>query len=174
MELFTKRLLIREMAADDWQAVRWIVEDFIHSDVAVYDCAPPVDELPLRQWIAEMDQMLFAVLPRDTGEVIGYICFHGDSENYDMGYCFHSGSHGNGYALEGCGALLRHMTETRGIGRFSAGTALENRSSVRLLERLGFALDGTETLSLHKDGNGKDISFTGGNFSYTPHPGKTD
>lgn len=33
-----------------------------------------------------------------------------------------------------------------------------------LKKRLGFELQGTEKLSFHKDENGNDLFFTGGNF----------
>lgn len=170
MELLTPRLLIREITRNDWRALQRIAVDFVRSEAAAYDRLPPTEDAPLRRWAAELEttRLFFAVLLQSTGEIVGYICFRADGGTYDLGYCFHSGCHGNGYALEGCGALLRHMAEKRGIRRFSAGTALENRPSVRLLERLGFALAGTETVSFHKDQEGNDICFTGGNFLYTP------
>ena len=48
--------------------------------------------------------------------------------------------------------------------RITAGTALKNISSVKLLKSLGFIQVGTEKVSFHKDENGKDIVFDGGIF----------
>lgn len=56
------------------------------------------------------------------------------------------------------------MAKDRNVTAFTAGTALKNTPSCKLLGKLGFALVGTETLSFHKDENGKDITFEGGNF----------
>ena len=48
--------------------------------------------------------------------------------------------------------------------RITAGTAIKNISSVKLLKSLGFTQIGTEKVSFHKDENGKDIVFDGGIF----------
>ena len=52
----------------------------------------------------------------------------------------------------------------KGISRVTAGTAIKNVPSVRLLEALGFHLIGTETVSFYQDENGNDIEFEGGLF----------
>lgn len=45
-----------------------------------------------------------------------------------------------------------------------AGTAKNNLPSVGLLNSVGFQLVGTERISFHKDSEGNDIYFEGGNF----------
>ena len=50
------------------------------------------------------------------------------------------------------------------IVTFTAGTALDNAPSRRLLESLGFVLQGTRQLSFHQDASGRAISFVGGVF----------
>ena len=51
-----------------------------------------------------------------------------------------------------------------GITRLTAGTALNNISSVALLKALGFELIETEKVSFYKDAEGNDIVFDGGVF----------
>lgn len=49
--------------------------------------------------------------------------------------------------------------------RYSAGTALNNLPSVRLLKSLGFEKVSEEQVSFYKDESGEDIYFTGGIFA---------
>ena len=51
-----------------------------------------------------------------------------------------------------------------GAKKLLAGTAIKNLPSVGLLNSLGFELTGTERISFHKDNEGNDIYFEGGNF----------
>ena len=55
----------------------------------------------------------------------------------------------------------------RGVSQIEAGTALNNRPSVRLLRALGFRQTGTEQVSFYRDAEGNDIVFEGGVFERT-------
>ena len=68
-----------------------------------------------------------------------------------------------GYAKESLTAILEYMQE-KGVKKILAGTAIKNYPSVRLLNRLGFKLTSMERISFHKDYEGNDIYFDGGNF----------
>lgn len=164
MQLKTKRLLIRELVTDDWESMQKIAGNFRESKYAIYDMPLPFKDaeiIALTKQFAET-QMFYAVLLHDV--MIGYICFHEDNGKYDLGYCFHSDYQGNGYAFESCDAMMNYMSDERNIKIFTARTALENRPSCKLLERLGFTLQKTERLSFQKDINGNDITFEGGIF----------
>ena len=52
----------------------------------------------------------------------------------------------------------------QGVKKIYAGTAKNNLPSVGLLNSVGFQLVGTERISFHKDSEGNDIYFEGGNF----------
>ena len=69
-----------------------------------------------------------------------------------------------GYAYEACTAMMEYMATERDVKAFTAGTALKNAPSCKLLQKLGFAWADTETLSFHKDECGNDIVFEGGVF----------
>lgn len=96
--------------------------------------------------------------------MIGYICFHNNDGDYDLGYCFHSDYQGKGYAFESCLEMIKYMEHNHKVKSFTAGTALINTPSCNLLKKLGFILSETESLSFHKDEAGIDIVFEGGNF----------
>ncbi len=169
MQFSTDRLLIRPIEATDWPAVRNIWVDFTASPFAQYDKPHNTDSNDVHARIARWaaftaagtEHMFFVACLQ--GVVIGYIAFNIREAGHEIGYCFHSAHHGKGYAKEALAALLAHLRE-RGFTRFSAGTALNNTPSVRLLTGLGFRLVGTEQVSFYKDADGKGIVFEGGVF----------
>ena len=99
--------------------------------------------------------------------VIGYFDFHNTGDGYDCGYCFLSSYHGKGFAREGFQTLLELLNK-KGVKKFTAGTALDNAPSVKLLLSLGFKLTGTERVSFYKDTSNAEISFDGGRYELTP------
>ena len=163
----TERLTIRPIIAEDWPAVRDIWAALSPLPMAQYD--KPFDTTPghvqarIARWAeftaAGTEHMFFAVCLQE--ELIGYFAFNQREQGHEVGYSFHPLHHGKGYAKEALAALLTHL---RGMGftRFSAGTALNNIPSMKLLTGLRFRLVGTEQVSFYKDAEGKDIFFDGG------------
>lgn len=160
----TERLFIRPLSSQDWRSMQKLSADFRGSPYAVYDILLPTEENKIKSLTKQFanSKMYYSVLLDDV--MIGYICFHNDNGTYNLGFCFHSNYHGKGYAFESCSAIMDHIAKERGITKFSAGTALLNVPSYNLLKKLGFVLKSTETLSFHKDDNGSDVTFEGGNF----------
>ena len=160
--LTTERLTIRPIVETDWPAV-----GNIWAALAQYDKPHPTDPEIIKARVARWadfthkgtDHMFFAVCL--NGSMIGYFAFNARETGHEIGYSFHPAHHGKGYAKEALGALLNHL---RGLGFtcFSAGSALNNTPSVRLLNSLGFRLTETEKVSFYKDADGQDIVFDGG------------
>ena len=170
MLLKTKRLTIRPIVADDWKSIKEIWVDFNASEYAQYDMPHITDDADVKarmaKWAAAnngTEHMFFAICLNET--VIGYIAFNIRENGYEIGYCFHSAYHGKGYAKESHMALFDYL-RTLGITKFSAGTALNNIPSVKLLTSLGFNLVEQEKVSFYKDADGNDIVFDGGIFEY--------
>lgn len=165
MLLTTDRLLIRPFKPDDASSLMRIAGDFNSGPYALFDHALPTDEEGARQaaeYFAASGEYYSALLP--SGEMIGYLrmaLLQGEAE---LGYCFHSAHHKKGYAFEACSALMEHMLSCGEVFSFAAGTALENKPSCRLLERLGFELVETGEVSFHRDAAGNDIPFEAGLF----------
>ena len=168
MELTTQRLFIRKLQNADWQDMGKIFRDFSQSPYAIYDHPMPTREEDIKALTARFAEsgLFFAVYPKAGGNMLGYVCFHRVKDTLDLGYCFHSDAHGQGIAAESCRALMLCFRDQQGIHRFSAGTAMDNHPSRRLLERLGFTCQSTEILSFHKDSRGNPISFLGGSFIF--------
>ena len=155
----TERLFIRPLGSEDWRSMQAIAVDFQKSQYAVYDMPLPTEEQEIKALTkAFADTGLFFAVMLDS-VMIGYVCFHEDDGNYDLGYCFHSDYQGNGYAYESCMAILEYMEKESAVKIFTAGTALDNKPSCKLLEKLGFVCISTETVSFDNT-----FSFQGGNF----------
>ena len=161
MTLETSRLYIRNLWETDWQEMKNIFIDFNNSKYAVYDKPLPTEDeeaQALTKCFAESG-LFFAVFLKDSSKMPGYVCFHKDGDKYDLGYCFHSAYHTNGYAYESTKALIEYFIEECGAAGFTAGTAIDNIPSCRLLEKLGFSCVSTETVSFDNT-----FSFQGGSF----------
>ena len=168
MELKTERLLIRKIVFEDWVSIKRIWDNFRLSEYAQYDIPHKSEDEDIKKQISKWENanngekhLFFAICLGE--EVIGYIDFHSTLDGYDSGYCFHSDYHGKGYAKESYKALIEYFAE-KGIKRFTAGTAINNIPSVRLLKSLGFKQVGEEKVSFYKDDDGNDIYFDGGLF----------
>lgn len=161
-EIRTDRLLIRQMREDDWRGNQVIWRNFNRSGYAIYDGALLEGDAEVRKQTREFigNGLFFSVFLAENETMIGYVCFHQDGDTFDLGYCFHSSFHGKGYAFESARAVMAFLVKERNARRFTAGTALDNGPSFRLLDRLGFRLVSTEIVSF--DG---DFSFLGGNFA---------
>lgn len=165
----TDRLLIRLIEAADWPAVGDIWAALAPLPNAQYDKPHPTDPETIRARVARWADftrkgtahIFFAVCLE--GRVIGYFAFNQRDVGHEVGYSFHPAYHGKGYAKEALAAILSHL-RGMGLNRFSAGTALNNTPSVKLLESLDFRLVGTEQVSFYQDENGQDIVFEGGIF----------
>ena len=170
--LTTERLTIRPIEAADWPAVRDIWVQLAPLPMAQYDKPHNTDPEDVRTRVARWadftqrgtNHLFFAVcLDHD---MIGYFAFNARETGHEIGYSFHPSCHGKGYAKEALSALLNHL-HGLGLTHFSAGTALNNTPSVRLLNSMGFRLTGTEKVSFYKDAHKQDIVFDGGVFELT-------
>ncbi|MCM1524873.1 MAG: GNAT family N-acetyltransferase [Ruminococcus sp.] len=161
MELKTDRLYIRSLREADRAKMKELLVDFAKSPYSVYDRPLPTEAAAVNALIKQFvgSGLFFAVFAANTDQMIGYVCFHKNGEAYDLGYCFNSAFHSKGYAYESAKALIEHFIKKYDVTSFTAGTALDNLPSCRLLNKLGFTCISTETVSF--DGV---FSFNGSNF----------
>ena len=151
IKLDTNRLIIRNFLPDDWQDLQDVVIQYQASEWAKYEDPWPTSTEEVKgmtKFFASGDNFL-AVSLKDTGKLIGLIAIGQRKEQeesvHNLGYVFHPGYSGRGYATEGCQAVMAYLFEQLGITAILTGTRPENTPSVRLLERLG----------LHPIGNGE-------------------
>lgn len=165
MEITTERLTIRNLRSDDWEEIKSIWQDFSKSEYAQFDVPHSNNDHEIQRLVrlfsASNDFYLVSI--SDTNTVIGTVDLHDTGNGFDMGYCFLSNYQGKGFAKESCSALIE-LYAKNGCRRFTAGTALKNIPSVKLLLSLGFCQTGREMVTFYKDKDGNDIYFEGGIF----------
>ncbi len=66
-----------------------------------------------------------------------------DFRSASLGYCLDDAAWGHGYATEAAGALLEWAFDTLDLNRIQAEADTRNAASARVLEKLGFLLEGT-------------------------------
>lgn len=166
MKIETDRLIIQRFNLSKIEQFKNIIKDFNSSKYAIFDRPFPKNDGEIEELAKKFsnNDLFFEVDKKDNLEMIGYICFNVEENNYDIGYCFNSHYFKKGYAVESCQALLKWITNNYNIYNFTAGTAIENIPSVNLLKKLGFKLVRIEKMSFQKDNNGNDIVFNGGCF----------
>jgi RimJ/RimL family protein N-acetyltransferase len=103
--------------------------------------------------IRDIDSGAAAVLPtvwvvvrRADGRIIGDIGTHGPPDSagcVEIGYALAPSVRGQGVGTTAVAALVGRLSAVPGIRRITAVTGADNTASRRLLERLGFRLDGS-------------------------------
>ena len=162
MEIETSRLYIRDLYETDWVEMKEIFIDFNQSKYAAFDRPLPKDDDESKSLTKQFSDtgLFFAVHLLENSKMIGYVCFHKNGDSFDLGYCFHSAYHSNGYAYESVTALIEYFAKEHHVSSFTAATAIENTPSCRLLERLGFVYVSTEIVSFDEK-----FLFQSGNFA---------
>ena len=172
MKIKTERLTIRYIVEEDWPSIQAIWEDFNRTEYVIYDTVKNTDKDAVKEKVSKWvevnrnsDAHIFLAVCLEN-KVIGFVSLNKRTEGYEIGYGFLGAYHGMGYAKESLTAILEYMQE-KGVKKILAGTAIKNYPSVGLLNRLGFKLTSMERISFHKDYEGNDIYFDGGNFEKT-------
>ena len=75
-----------------------------------------------------------------------------DPRIIDIGYTLAPHSHGQGYATEAVGALVDEAFLNRGAERVFGGCFVGNQASRRVMEKLGFTLEGIQRRAVEKNG----------------------
>lgn len=165
----TKRLLLRELRHSDAADVLVFRGDPI---VQKYD-DPPIHTVEEAQdFIKELHTeflsqagISWAVALADDDVVIGCFGLHYWSQHHrraEAGYGLARAYWGQGFGSEALRAMVRYGFEQMNLNRIYANTIADNHESVRLLERVGFQLEGTQrNHSWEDDGTFHDSAIYG-------------
>lgn len=88
---------------------------------------------------------------REDGAVVGDLGWRGGPDaggEAEIGYGLAAPSRGRGYGTEAVGAMVAWCLRQPGLSALTARVELGNTASRRLLERLGFAVRGTEGIEV--------------------------
>ena len=167
ISLTTERLNIRNFTISDWETLYQTIIQYQSTEYAVYDQQWPTTPEEIKrvtEWFASGDNFL-AVYLKNTNQFIGFVGLNPEQDEgsrvFNIGYVFNSDFHGKGFATEACHVVLKHAFDQLHAERVITGTAALNRSSCRLLERLGFQKTGEEVSSFKTTEDGKPIEFLG-------------
>jgi ribosomal-protein-alanine N-acetyltransferase len=154
----TDRLLLRNYRVTDFED---IIKYFADEEVSKYEDFYPMSEEQVRNIITEwkdMDNRLVAEL-KSQHNVIGSVGYWIDDEgHYCIDYDFNPRYCGKGYATEASNALIHYLFESVGISAIYGDCDVQNVSSWKLLERLGFKrISQLDNQSYKNDENGKPI-----------------
>ncbi len=100
-----------------------------------------------------------AVCLRASSKLIGDLFAEPEGDTFSVGWNFHPGFGGQGYAHEAAEALLTHLFTERGARRLYAYVEDTNTSSQRLCEKLGMRQEGffKEFVSFRNDDDGVPV-----------------
>jgi ribosomal-protein-alanine N-acetyltransferase len=151
MILPTERLLLREIASTDFDAVHGYASDL---EVVQYMTWGPNTEQDTHDFLEQsaaqsstdprMDYS-FAVVRREDERMMGAAGLHmksADAHEGMLGYCYAREAWGHGYATEAARAMLTLGFDALGLHRVWAGCDPDNAGSIRVLEKLGMSLEG--------------------------------
>ncbi|HHX59193.1 MAG TPA: GNAT family N-acetyltransferase [Epulopiscium sp.] len=156
--IYTERLIIRNFTENDGEDLYEYLGD---EEVVRYE---PYKPFSLQQSKTEAirragDKNFLAVALRN-GKLIGNLYFaKGDFETWEIGYVFNRDYWNQGYAVESANELINYIFEKENAWRIMAMCDPMNKSSWKLLERLGFRREGhlLKNVYFFKDEYGKPI-----------------
>lgn len=148
----TERLTIQEYKPSDLQEVHNLhlqvaVERYntIGFPKTVADTKALLEPILAARSDPDRRQFLWTIRLRQTGAYLGELGLRLSSDKYASGeiyYNFDVNYWGQGYAQESCAALLEHAFIQMKLHRITAGVHVDNKRSIRLLERLQFQREG--------------------------------
>lgn len=143
----TDRLTLRPFIAADFEAIHAMRSD---PEVVRYLYEEPFSPEQTRQslarkiastaWVNEDDWLGAAVVERASGLTVGDVGLHWVSERdrtAEIGFTFHPGRQGKGYATEAARAMVDWAFTGAGMHRVIGRTEARNAASARVLEKLG-------------------------------------
>lgn len=91
---------------------------------------------------AEGDDFCYAVTDRDSGRLYGAASCQFDSHGAEIGYILAPAVWGQGMATEAAATIVEAAWDNDDLYRIWATCDVDNPASARVLEKLGFALEG--------------------------------
>jgi RimJ/RimL family protein N-acetyltransferase len=149
-------VILRPLVEEDAPAVAAAIGD--DPDLDRWTSIPfPYTEELAREFIATTEESAFAILDRESGELLGGIgvraCGAGKVE---VGYWVKAAARGRGVASRALALVARHAFAELGAARVQLTTEPENIGSQRVAEKVGFTREGTLRAFLDFKGRRRD------------------
>lgn len=151
MHLETERLILTPIKEEDWPLFKTLHQS---ADVMRYvtdnlseDNIRSRFDARLRDWEPRCnDWLTLTIKLKETGEKLGVTGFYAEWEPYqqaELGFLLSPEFQGKGYAKESTIALLDYIFEEQTYHKAVATVTEGNAPSAKLLQSLGFQLEGT-------------------------------
>ncbi len=138
----TNRLILREFSADDAESFYLLNSDTdvmqYTGDLAFKSVQDSAEFISNYNSYRKSGFGRWTVLLKDTNESLGWcgLKLHPD-KMVDLGYRFHKRHWNNGYATEAATACIQYGFDVLNIDEIVGRTAFANKSSIRVLEKIG-------------------------------------
>ena len=106
----------------------------------------------IQEWFDSEKKTESWVITDKQGNPLGQIITGPQGDYYWLGYILHPEHRGRGYTTEAVKLLVDHLFTTNKIVRIQAECNLENRASVRVLEKAGFTYEGLKRKAAYIQG----------------------
>ncbi len=151
-ELFTNRLVLRALETSDWEEILFLRSD---KEVNQFIKRPPERQTTNKRQALEFIERIngekntvewfyWCVTFKDNPTTIGTIClwnFTSESESAELGYDLHPTFQGQGIMSEAIEKVIDFGFNSLNKIRIEAFTHIDNRSSIKLLNRHNFKLN---------------------------------
>lgn len=164
----TDRLIIRRVERSD---ARELYELCSRPETSQYSLWSPHESLSVtKQYISCQHSLerrgccTFFVVEEKSGGVIGTASYVSLDESFkiaEIGYSILSDLWGRGYGTEVADALTGFAFDRLGAQRVYARVLPENKASAAVLEKLGFAFEGTQQKGYYYKGRVNDVDIYG-------------
>lgn len=161
MYLETKRLIIRDFAAEDANALHLILGDTETMKFSEPAYCFEKTAVFLEEFCIKKRGAVAAVL-KDSSVLIGYLLFHATEKDvYELGYFFNRAYWRQGYALEACKEIISYAFQELNAHKIFSET-IDAVKSTNLMKKLGMRLEGIQrSQTKDNDGNWADLYFYG-------------
>lgn len=103
----------------------------------------PYDRRDAEEWLEGLkgkpDGLVYTI---HRERLIGVVSIEGSGTEPQLGYWLAEPWHGHGFMTEAAGALIAHAFETRPLTGIASSVFVDNPASLRVQEKLGFAVTG--------------------------------
>lgn len=145
--LDTRRLHLRAPESADAEAVFAYASDPVATRYMIWPTAVDIEESydfldDVAAGWAEGDDFCYAVTERATGRMWGAVSCQFDQHGAEIGYILSPTVWGRGYATEAAAALVENAWANADLYRIWATCNVANRTSARVLEKLGMRCEG--------------------------------
>jgi ribosomal-protein-alanine N-acetyltransferase len=167
--LQTQRLILRSFELTDGEDVRRLAGDRAIADTTL-QIPHPYEVGMAEEWILTQrlryeagEQVVFAVLLRESGQLIGAmgLVIEGQFRRAELGYWIGRPYWGHGYCTEAGKAVLEYGFHSLNLNRIHAYHFKRNPASGKVLQKLGMKHEGSSPEHIMKWGVFEDVELYG-------------